>query len=65
MSDITIAKEQAVQLLIKYNHFDCPVNPEVEWFDLWDSAVDGTCPACGMENIVAVSWIEIKKSGVI
>jgi hypothetical protein len=44
------------QLLIQYRHDDCKVDPGVEWTDTWSSAVDGECPACGMRNIVPVSW---------
>ena len=43
-------------LLIHYAHYDCPADSEVQWEDTWPSAVDGECPACGTENIVAVSW---------
>jgi hypothetical protein len=59
MSEIVTMKEQPRQLLIHYRHYDCPVNPDIEWFDIWESAVDGVCPACGMENIVPVEWNEI------
>lgn len=45
-----------MQYLIKYHHYDCKEDPDVEWFDTWECAVDGECPACGMRHITPVSW---------
>ena len=48
--------DQLPQLTIHYEHHGCKVDPDVEWWDTWSSAVDGTCPACGTEDIVPVRW---------
>lgn len=30
-----------------YRHPDCPVNPAIEWEDMWTAMCDDECPACG------------------
>lgn len=32
-----------------YRHLDCPVNPGIEWEDIWTAACDDECPACGAD----------------
>lgn len=30
-----------------YRHAECPVNPAIEWHDIWTATCDDECPACG------------------
>jgi hypothetical protein len=46
------------QLLIRYHHRDCAVDPSVEWHDLWSCACNGVCPACGTKDIEPIDWID-------
>lgn len=32
-----------------YRHSDCPVNPAIEWEDVWTAMCDDECPACGAD----------------
>jgi hypothetical protein len=43
---------------IQYAHYDCKVEPGVEWEDTWSCACNGECPACGTSDIEPVSWEE-------
>lgn len=43
-------------LIIQYAHYDCPVDPSVEWTDTYECAVNGECPACGTKDIEPVEW---------
>lgn len=47
-------------LRIYYEHHDCPVDKNISWEDEYECAVDAECPACGMRDIVPVSWEEIE-----
>lgn len=46
--------------LINYRHYDCAVDPDVEWTDTWSCACNGECPACGIDDIEPVDWVEIE-----
>lgn len=32
-----------------YRHTDCPVQPGIEWDDVWSCACNDKCPACDAE----------------
>ena len=48
--------ETAVTFLIQYRHDECPVEPRIEWFDVWSCTCNGQCPACGMKDIEPIAW---------
>ncbi len=49
-------------LLIRYRHYDCKIDPSVEWFDLWSCACNSTCPACSTKEIEPVEWVSAESS---
>ena len=49
-------------LLIRYRHYNCEVDPSVEWFDLWSCACNSTCPACRTKEIEPVEWVSAEFS---
>ena len=53
--------EAEVRYRILYRHDDCPVQPGIEWDDIWDCACNGECPACGTKDIEPVDWDELEQ----
>ncbi|MFN0278980.1 MAG: hypothetical protein ACKVRN_10295 [Pyrinomonadaceae bacterium] len=38
--------EDEIEYTNYYCHDDCPVNPGIEWEDIWTATCDDECPAC-------------------
>lgn len=51
--------DHETNLLIRYCHIDCKIDPRHEWFDLWPSACNSTCASCGIDEIEPIDWIVI------
>lgn len=43
------ATARSRQFLNRYRHFNCPVQPDIEWVDQWSCACNDRCPACNAE----------------
>jgi hypothetical protein len=49
---------KTASLIVRYQHLDCAVNPNTQWYDLWSCACNGQCPACGTKDIEPMEWVD-------